>query len=220
MFWTQGWLEIRRQRRSKLFSSVQDICFRGASPSPTTFKRRSPRFVVQFQCTATGQYCFPWPQLTLSCKVLPNWVRTPEVHSMPSSLAFVLWGKASHLTGQKSKCSYPGLDGMGDPRYLSTLHSQLLLWTRICGLSLQLVGNADDTGGVSGGTNYRGASILHMLSSFSAVSLSIVQIHPFRPPQVTLQVRAGLRFSAKILGRAAQNKSFHRAWTRSRRPCL
>jgi len=46
MFWTQGWLEIRRQRRSKLFSSVQDSCFRGASPSSTTFKRRSPRFVV------------------------------------------------------------------------------------------------------------------------------------------------------------------------------
>jgi hypothetical protein len=63
-------------------------------------------------------------------------------------------------------------------------------------LSLQLVGSTGETGGWGvAGTNYLGMSILHMLS-FSAVS-SNVQIHPFRPPQVTLQVTAGIRFTAK-----------------------
>ena len=41
---------------------------------------------------------------------------------------------------------------MGDPRHISTLHSQILSWARICGLSLQLVGGVDTVGrGLGGG---------------------------------------------------------------------
>jgi hypothetical protein len=89
-------------------------------------------------------------------------------------------------------------------------------------VSLQLVGSAD-TGGFRVGTNYRDLSIFYMLS-FSAVSLSNVQIRPFRPSQFILHVTVGLQFGAKILVYppfpGGPDKFFHRAQTRSQRPCL